>query len=112
MRNAAGDWIPAPYVPGSIVVNIGDLMARVSGGRFVATMHRVRAPQGSKGDGGREGFGRFSVPFFFEPGEDCVVREIREGGDEGEGVRYGVHVREKMSKFVEFQSKDDGDAEA
>lgn len=39
-EDGAGDWIPAPYVPGSIVVNVGDLMARVSGGRFKATVHR------------------------------------------------------------------------
>lgn len=29
VRNSIGEWIPAPYVPGSIVVNIGDLMAKV-----------------------------------------------------------------------------------
>jgi isopenicillin N synthase-like dioxygenase len=28
--NSTGEWIPAPYIPGSIVVNIGDLMAKVS----------------------------------------------------------------------------------
>ena len=28
--NSAGEWIPAPYIPGSMVVNIGDLMAKVS----------------------------------------------------------------------------------
>ena len=105
--NSDGDWIAAPYIPGSIVVNIGDLMAKVSGGRFVATMHRVRAPTAERITHG-EGFGRFSVPFFFEPGEDCVVRNIDSDGDgEGKGVRYGVHVREKMSGWVEFQDPDD-----
>jgi len=33
VRNSEGEWVPAPYVPGSIVVNIGDLMAKVSGER-------------------------------------------------------------------------------
>jgi isopenicillin N synthase-like dioxygenase len=102
--NASGSWVPAPYVPGSIVVNIGDLMAKVSGGRFTATMHRVRAPapkptSGIKGSGDTA-FGRFSIPFFFEPGENCVVAVV--DGDE-ESVVYGEHVRKKMSTWVEFQ---------
>lgn len=106
------EWIPAPYVPNSIVVNIGDLMAKVSGGRFKATMHRVRRSPGRE---------RWSVPFFFEPGEDCFVGgEVGEAaGDEsiekGErtgdglkraGVRYGDHVRQKMRGWVEFKGMD------
>lgn len=95
--NAAGAWVPAPYVPGSIVVNIGDLLARVSGGRFVATKHRVRTNSG--GASGEDGMGRFSVPFFFEPGEACLVRGV-EGGD---AVVYGEYVRAKMGTWVEYQ---------
>ena len=95
--NASGEWVPAPYIPNSIVVNIGDLLASVSGGRFVATMHRVRTKDGGTTRG--DGMGRFSVPFFFEPGENCLVRSI----DGGEGVVYGEHVRKKMGTWVEFQ---------
>jgi isopenicillin N synthase-like dioxygenase len=94
--NASGQWVPAPYIPGSIVVNIGDLMATVSGGRFTATMHRVRAPPSKMGTD----FGRFSIPFFFEPGEDCEVIPV--DGD-AKSVVYGQHVRKKMSTWVEFQ---------
>ena len=111
VRNSSGEWVSAPYIPESIVVNIGDLMAKVSGGRFVATMHRVRAPaKGSSAasvtgqqDGGAQ-LGRISVPFFFEPGESCLVRSV----DEDEGfVVYGEHVRAKMKTWVEFQHDDD-----
>lgn len=110
VQNASGNWVPAPYIPGSLVVNIGDLMARVSGGRYVATMHRVRATSdgGTRGgeEGGRgDGMGRFSVPFFFEPGEECLIRSVG-GGEEDGGVRYGEHVRAKMSTWVEFQEKE------
>lgn len=97
--NSAGGWVAAPYVPGSIVVNIGDLLASVSGGRFVATKHRVRTSAG--GATSCDGMGRFSVPFFFEPGEDCVVRSV----DGGEGVVYGEYVRQKMSTWVEYQDQ-------
>lgn len=93
--NAAGQWIPAPYVPGSIVVNIGDLMAQMSGGRFVATYHRVKS----------SGVGRFSAPFFFEPGVDAMV------GEEGKEIRYESYVLGKMATWVEFQDVEieDGD---
>lgn len=95
--NASGDWVPAPYIPNSLVVNIGDLLAKVSGDRFVATMHRVRTNEG--GANRSDGMGRLSVPFFFEPGENCLVKSI----DSGESVVYGEHVRKKMGTWVEFQ---------
>ena len=104
--NASGDWVPAPYVPNSLVVNIGDLLAKVSGGRFVATMHRVRTNEG--GASRSDGMGRFSVPFFFEPGENCLVRSV----DGGESVVYGEHVRKKMGNWVEFQDFPDEPVEA
>ena len=104
--NASGDWVPAPYIPNSLVVNIGDLLAKVSGGRFVATMHRVRTNEG--GASKSNGMGRFSVPFFFEPGENCVVRSI----DDGQSVVYGEHVRKKMGTWVEFQDLPDDPMES
>lgn len=99
--NSEGDWVPAPYVPETIVVNIGDLLAQVSGGKFVATMHRVRTNSG--GSSGVDGMGRFSVPFFFEPGEACVVQNV-EGN---ESVVYGEYVRRKMGMWVEYQDDED-----
>ena len=77
-----------------MVVNIGDLMAKVSGGRWVATFHRVRSTK-RKGEMSK---GRYSVPFFFEPGLNCVVKSV-----EGDEVVYGKHVLEKMKGWVEFQ---------
>lgn len=117
VQDSSGNWVAAPYVPESIVVNIGDLMAMVSGGRFVATMHRVRAPppppslarhKGIEGVNEDEEesttakFGRFSVPFFFEPGEKCLVQSVDDGDGDG-GVVYGNHVRAKMESFVEYK---------
>ncbi|KAL8930845.1 MAG: hypothetical protein Q9208_000386 [Pyrenodesmia sp. 3 TL-2023] len=84
-------WVAAPYVPGSLVINIGDLMAKVSGGRFRATHHRVRSSPGKD---------RYSVPFFFEPGVDCAVHSVRE---DDQAVIYGEHVLGKMQGWVEFQ---------
>ena len=95
-------WIPAPPLPNTLILNVGDLMARISGGRFKATMHRVRSSPGKE---------RYSVPFFFEPGAECVVRGVDEAHEE-RGVVYGDHVREKMKGWVEFaDGVEDGDGD-
>ena len=52
-----GQWMGVAPRPGSLVVNIGNLLSRLTGGRFKSTYHRVR-------DTGIE---RYSVPFFFSP---------------------------------------------
>lgn len=70
-------------------------MAKVSGGRWVATFHRVRS---AKREDGLEAKGRYSVPFFFEPGMNCIVETV-----DGEALVYGDHVLEKMKGWVEFQ---------
>lgn len=84
--NDNGQWIPASYVSGSIVVNVGDLMAQMSGGRLVATMHRVRSSSAS----------RYSVPFFCKPGVNALVLA------KGQAVRYEEFVMDKMRTWVEF----------
>jgi isopenicillin N synthase-like dioxygenase/alkylated DNA repair dioxygenase AlkB len=53
-----GCWIAAPPLENTFVVNIGDMLERLTGGRFQSTPHRVRnlAPRD-----------RISAPFFFDP---------------------------------------------
>ncbi|CAN1151707.1 1-aminocyclopropane-1-carboxylate oxidase homolog 1 [Linum perenne] len=36
-------WIDVPYVPGALVVNIGDMLQLISNDRFISALHRVRA---------------------------------------------------------------------
>lgn len=40
--NGDGEWIDAPPIPGTYVVNVGDLLELWTNGAFVATSHRVR----------------------------------------------------------------------
>ena len=57
-------WIDAPPIDGSFVVNIGDMLERMTGGAYRSTPHRVR---------NASDHGRLSFPFFFDPSWDAVV---------------------------------------
>lgn len=63
-------WHQVPYVQGSFVVNIGDLMAFWTGGRWMSTMHRVCNPvAGHTGS-------RISIPFFHMPNHDALIEPL------------------------------------
>jgi isopenicillin N synthase-like dioxygenase len=44
VRTLAGQWVDAPFVPGALTVNAGDLLARWTGDRWRSTPHRVLPP--------------------------------------------------------------------
>ncbi|HMP93137.1 MAG TPA: 2-oxoglutarate and iron-dependent oxygenase domain-containing protein [Phnomibacter sp.] len=57
-----GQWVPVTALPGQIVVNVGDMLQRLTNNRLKSTTHRVVNPP-------RElwGSSRFSIPFFLHP---------------------------------------------
>ena len=63
-----GEWVPATPIAGTIVVNIGDLMAFWSGGRYKATKHRVRF-MAKQGEGRQPPWSkdRYSMVLFSHP---------------------------------------------
>jgi isopenicillin N synthase-like dioxygenase len=61
-------WIAAPPIANSFVCNIGDMLDRMTGGRYLSTPHRVR---------NLTAHNRLSFPFFFDPNFNAKVRPIK-----------------------------------
>lgn len=70
-----GDWIDAIAEEGELIINMGDMMARLTNNKLKSTLHQVVNPPKELW-----GTSRYSVPFFMHPSanmplnclEDCV----------------------------------------
>lgn len=94
-----GNWIDVPTLPGTFVVNLGDLMAEWTNDRWVSTLHRVVNPPRDKAVGSR----RLSMAFFHQPNYDAVIECLPTCSGTGRPPRYGKttsgdHVWMKINK--------------
>jgi isopenicillin N synthase-like dioxygenase len=79
-------WVDAPPLPGTFVCNIGDMLDRMTGGRYRSTPHRVRNVSGRD---------RLSYPFFFDPDFSAPMPSLP--GQEISGS-YGEYLVSKVSR--------------
>ncbi|MBH8578395.1 isopenicillin N synthase family oxygenase [Nostocaceae cyanobacterium CENA369] len=68
VQTKTGDWIAAPAIPDTIVLNTGDLMQRWTNHVFCSTKHRVIIPNDS-----RVKQSRYSIAFFCHPNDDTEI---------------------------------------
>lgn len=68
VRTEAGDWVSAPPVPGTFVINTGELIELATNGFVRADIHDVVAPP--------PGVERFSVAFFLGSRPDATIPVI------------------------------------
>ncbi|MGY0559601.1 isopenicillin N synthase family dioxygenase [Luteimonas sp. A277] len=63
-----GEWVPFTSEADTIVVNIGDMLERLTNHTYPSTIHRVVNPPGEQARNPR-----YSVPFFLHPNPDFLI---------------------------------------
>lgn len=67
-----GHWYRVPCDPGSVAVNVGEMLQLATGGYFPATTHRVVNPVGESATRSR-----MAAPLFLHPADDVVLAHGR-----------------------------------
>ena len=78
-----GGWIPVTTIPGAVVVNIGDMMQRLTNHVLPSTPHRVVNPPGDLSQRPR-----YSIPFFMHPNPDFRIQTLPECVSDENPDRY------------------------
>lgn len=92
--NRDGQWVEGTPIPGTFVINIGDLLQRLTNDRYLANLHRVVNASGRE---------RYSIPFFIDADYDAEFAPLASCIDADNPARYeavtcGAH---KYGRFVE-----------
>ncbi len=76
--HASGEWLDVNPPAGSLVINCGDMLQRMTGGILPSTTHRVLNPSPE-----RSKFPRYSTPFFLHFNQDFTIEALPQCLEEG-----------------------------
>lgn len=71
LKDADGQWLDIAPPPGALVINIGDMLQRLTNHVLPSTTHRVVNPAPE-----RRGFARYSTPFFLHFNPDFLIETL------------------------------------
>ena len=97
-----GEWLAAPPIPGTLVVNVGDLLGRWSNDTFRSTPHRVINSSGQE---------RLSLVLAYDPNAETLVDSSLFATDEEtskyEPITCGDYLEWRFGKAFEYRSNGD-----
>jgi isopenicillin N synthase-like dioxygenase len=88
-----GSWLHASPVPGALIINLGDMVVRLTAGRYASNLHRVLNTSPDRD--------RYSVATFFNPHAHYVVDCVptcRAPGRKPESITFADHIQAMVEK--------------
>lgn len=94
----SGEWLDVNPPAGSLVINCGDMLQRLTGGVLPSTTHRVLNPAPE-----RARFPRYSTPFFLHFNQDVLIEAlpqcIEEGGKAEPAITAQDYLMERLREI-------------
>jgi len=98
LNRASKSWISATPIEGTLVVNVGDLLARWTNDRYTSTPHRVI---------NRSGYERFSIATFYDPDFNAMVDpcdlDISPAERRYEPITAGQHIVNRLDQSFGYR---------
>lgn len=100
LRTRSGEWVAAPYIEGTLVVNLGDMVRVWTNDTYVSNLHRVA---------NRTGRERYSIPTFFNLDYHTPVRCLPPFEVPGEPPRHapiksGDYLVKRFSEVQKYKT--------
>ncbi len=100
LRTRGGEWVAAPYIEDTLVINLGDMVRVWTNDTYVSNAHRVA---------NRTGLERFSIPTFFNLDYNTPVACLANFQSEGNPpkhapIRSGDYLVERFSEVQKYKT--------
>ncbi len=99
IQSKQGEWIPVTALPDQLVVNVGDMLQRLTNNKLRSSTHRVVNPSESQWS-----TSRYSIPFFMHPRPDMPLNCLESCIDAGhpkayEDITAGEYLMERLHEI-------------
>jgi len=104
VRLKSGEWVDGDPIPGTLFINIGDLMSRWTNDIWVATVHKVIVPEKKEGEA-QVIPARSSIAFFVVLNPESIIscipscREASGGVDKYPPIHYSDWLSERLQRM-------------
>jgi isopenicillin N synthase-like dioxygenase len=83
VKNHKGEWVDAIARPDELMINVGDMLSRLTNDRLKSTIHQVVNPPQSEW-----GKSRYSIPFFMHPVSEMPLDSLKNCIDDKHPKQY------------------------
>lgn len=101
VQTPAGKWLDVPQLPDTFVVNVGNMLHRLSNGLLISTPHRVINKTNKE---------RYSCPFFYDPNVNANIKPLGNQASKRKSAKfkpiiYGDYLKHELTTTY-IQHKD------